>query len=217
MKLNTGQTKNKHYSDVLQFFWRDLYGEGGRTVYSLERFGDVKPEWTNAEHIFPMSWVVKSLSCSDRRNCRRHSLRFRYIEGDLHNIYPARQDLNLARGDYGFGEVDVKAGQSKVDQEEERIWIEYDFSIDYERRLVEPPHASKGEVARAMFYIVDAYDLKLFKKQAKLLLSWHKMDQPSKEEARRNDVIEGVQGTRNYFIDKPESLTKVLNRVQFDR
>ena len=208
MKYNTGQQKVSNYNYTLQLFWRDLYGHGGLTIYSQQRFGHVKPSWTNAEHIFPMAWVVNSLKCKDRKYCRRHSKRFKLIESDLHNIYPARKDLNMARGSYTFGEIDS--------EEEERVWLDYDFEVDHKRKLVEPPHVSKGEVARAIFYIVDAYDLNLFRKQAELLRDWNKIDPPSKEELRRNQVIEKIQQSRNYFIDHPEAIDDVWQTILFD-
>ena len=200
MKLNTGQKKVSNYNDTLQLFWRDLYGHGGKTVYSEQRFGQVKPKWMNAEHIFPMAWVVNSLKCKDRKSCRRHSPLFKFIESDLHNIYPARRDLNMARGRYGFGEIS---------DDIERRWLKFDFKIDDKRKLVEPPHVNKGEVARAMFYIVDAYGLKLFEKQASLLRQWNEQDPPSEEERRRNNKIEELQETRNYFIDNFEVIDDI--------
>ncbi len=200
MKLNTGQDKVSNYNYTLQLFWRELYGHGGKTVYSEQRFGHVKPKWMNAEHVFPMAWVVNSLQCKDRKSCRRHSKRFKFIESDLHNIYPARRDLNMARGSYGFGEVD---------DEIERRWLKFDFKIDKARKLVEPPHVNKGEVSRAMFYLVDAYGLKFFKKQASLLRQWNEQDPPSEEEYRRNNMIEKLQETRNYFIDHFEVIDDV--------
>jgi len=208
MKLNTGQTKVSNYNYTLQLFWRDLYGRGGVTLYSQQRFGHVKPEWTNAEHVFPMAWVVNTLKCKDRKSCRRNSKRFKYIESDLHNIYPARRDLNMARGSYGFGEVDG--------DDDERRWLKFEFEIDYDRKLVEPPHVNKGEIARSMFYLVDAYGLKLFKKQAKLLRQWNEQDPPSEEERRRNNMIEQLQETRNYFIDHPEKIDEIWKTSLID-
>ena len=206
MKYNIGQKKVSNYHYTLQLFWQKLYGKGGVTVYSQERFGHVKPKWTNAEHIFPMKWVVSSFNCKNRKDCRRHSKRFKWIESDLHNIYPARQSLNTARGSYSFGEL----------EREEKVWLDYDFKIDHRRKLVEPPHVSRGEIARSMFYIVDAYDLRLFAKQAKLLCEWNQIDPPSKEEMRRNSMIEKLQLTRNYFIDHPEAINNIWEHVLFE-
>lgn len=206
MKYNTGQQKISNYHYTLQLFWQDLYGDGGVTVYSQQRFGHVKPGWTNAEHIFPMAWVVNSFKCQDRKDCRRHSKRFKLIEADLHNIYPAHKDLNMARGSYSFGEVEG----------EERLWLDYDFEIDPKRKLVEPPHVNKGEIARAIYYIVDAYHLNLFRKQAELLRGWNKIDPPSEEEMRRNNIIEKLQQSRNYFIDHPDAVDDIWEDVLFE-
>ncbi|MCK5902148.1 MAG: endonuclease [Cocleimonas sp.] len=203
MTFNSGQIKTSKYHDALSLFWGDLYGEGGVTLYSQQRFGRIKPEWINAEHVFPMAWVVKSLNCLDRQCCREKSKRFRLMESDLHNIYPARKDLNAARGSYSFGEVEG----------EERNWLSFDFEIDYQRNLVEPPHVHRGEIARSIFYMVDAYGLKLFRKQMLLLRNWNELDPPSEEEQRRNHRIEQLQGGRNYFIDHPSAIDTLKVRL----
>jgi len=201
--MNPGQTKITDYKKALRLFWGDVYQDGGKTIYSQQHFGPSKPEWINVEHIFPMAWVVKDLvkkkKCIDRKDCRRKSRRFNLIECDLHNLYPSRRDLNMIRSSYRFGNI----------KGELRLFGSHDFEIDYGRRLIEPAPASQGEIARSMFYIADAYGLKLFTKQAKTLAYWNRIDQPSNEEKRRNDLIEKLQGTRNYFIDHPDAVGKV--------
>lgn len=203
--MHTGQTQIKNYSKALRLFWGQVYREGGQTIYSLQEFGPNKPEWINVEHVFPMAWVVKGLvkqkKCRDRRDCRRKSKRFNLIESDLHNLYPSRRDLNMLRGSYRFGNI----------KGELRLFGGYDFEINPQARLIEPTPASQGEVARSMFYMANAYDLKIFSKQAKTLAYWNKADQPSNEEKRRNDLIEELQGTRNHFIDQPNAIEILLN------
>ena len=201
--IHQGQKQIKNYQKALRLFWGQVYRNGGKTIYSQQQFGPNKPEWINVEHVFPMAWVVKALirqkKCLDRRDCRKKSPRFNQIESDLHNLYPSRRDLNMIRGSYRFGAI----------KGELRLFGGYDFEIDSHRRLIEPTPASQGEVARSMFYMADAYNLKLFAKQAKTLAYWNKIDQPSNEEKRRNDLIEGLQGTRNLFIDYPEKIVQV--------
>ncbi len=201
--IHQGQTRIRNYQKALRLFWGQVYRNGGKTLYSQQQFGPNKPEWINVEHVFPMAWVVKALvrqkKCIDRRDCRKKSPRFNLIESDLHNLYPSRRDLNMIRGSYRFGVI----------KGELRLFGGYDFEIDSHQRLIEPAPASQGEIARSMFYMADAYDLKLFAKQAKTLAYWNKIDQPSKEEKRRNDLIEELQGTRNLFIDYPEKIVKV--------
>ena len=61
-----------------------------------------------------------------------------------------------------------------------------------------------------MFHMSQAYQLKIFSKQAQTLAYWNKIDQPSKEEKRRNDIIESIQGTRNDFIDNPSEIENII-------
>jgi deoxyribonuclease-1 len=194
--MNTPQTHLGSYQQAIRLFWRELYATGGKTLYSLQQFGPSKPDWINIEHIFPMAWVVNELDCVDRRDCRHTSTKFNYIESDLHNLYPSRRDLNMLRGSHRFGVV----------KGEIRAFGSYNFKVDKKRRIIEPAPASQGEVARAMFHMSMTYKLKIFTRQAKTLAYWNKLDQPSKEEKRRNDLIEELQGTRNYFIDHPEEI-----------
>lgn len=201
--MNNAQTQISSYQKSLRLFWRELYATGGKTLYSQQVFGPNKPDWINIEHIFPMAWVVNALKCKDRRDCRHNQRRFNYIESDLHNLYPSRRDLNMLRGSHRFGKV----------KGELRLFGSYDFELDKKRRIIEPAPASQGEIARAMFHMSNTYDLKIFTKQAKTLAYWNKVDQPSKEEKRRNDLIETLQGTRNQFIDDPKKIDKLVKKL----
>lgn len=190
------QKRLDSYFDVIKLFWERLYSNGGKTIYSLQTFDSDKPEWINIEHIFPMAWVVNKFNCEDRRDCRRRIKDFNYIESDMHNLYPSRKDLNTLRANHRFGSI----------KGELQAFGSYNLKVDDNKRIVEPAPASQGEVARAMFHMSQTYGLKIFEKQAKTLIYWNRIDQPSKEEMRRNDVIEEIQGTRNYFIDNPGAI-----------
>lgn len=185
------QTYIGSYQHAIRLFWRELYATGGKTLYSQQHFGPTKPDWINVEHVFPMAWVVNELECKDRKHCRKKSTKFNFIESDLHNLFPSRRDINMLRASHRFGTI----------KGEIRAFGSYDFKIDNKRRIIEPAPPSQGEIARAMFHMAMCYNLKIFKKQADTLKYWNKLDQPSKEEQRRNDLIEGLQGTRNHFID----------------
>jgi len=198
--MSKPQTQIASYQKALRYFWRELYSTGGKTLYSEQQFGPTKPEWINIEHVFPMGWVVKALKCRDRKDCRYNSKAFNFIESDLHNLFPSRRDLNMLRASNRFGVI----------KGEIRAIGSYDFEIDKKRRIIEPAAASQGEIARAMFHMSQAYQLKIFSKQAQTLAYWNKLDQPSKEEKRRNDIIEEIQGTRNHFIDYPNEIENIV-------
>jgi len=200
--MSKPQTELASYQKAIRYFWRELYATGGKTLYSQQHFGPSKPEWINIEHVFPMGWVVKALKCRDRRDCRYNSDAFNFIESDLHNLFPSRRDLNMLRASKRFGVI----------KGEVRVIGSYDFKVDNKHRIIEPAPASQGEIARAMFHMSQAYQLKIFSKQAQTLAYWNKVDQPSKEEKRRNDIIETIQGTRNYFIDYPQEIESIIKR-----
>jgi deoxyribonuclease-1 len=188
------QRRIPDYDAARSLFWRSLYNQGGETLYCGEKFGDDR-RGLNIEHVFPMSWVTRELRCGKRNQCRRRSERFNRIEADLHNLFPSRREINDARSSYRFAEIPGEV----------RRFGSCDFEIDERQRTIEPRPASRGEIARAMFYMRDTYDLPIFRRQTELLLRWHRNDPPSDEERRRNDLIEKIQGTRNIYIDVPET------------
>lgn len=200
--MSRPQNELASYQKAIRYFWRELYTTGGKTLYSQQRFGPTKPDWINIEHVFPMGWVVKTLDCKDRKDCRYTSDKFNFIESDMHNLYPSRRDLNMLRASKRFGVI----------KGEIRAIGSYDFKVDHKNRIIEPTPASQGEIARSMFHMSQAYNLKIFTKQARTLAYWNKIDQPSKEEKRRNDIIESIQGTRNYFIDFPKEIENIINK-----
>jgi len=188
----------ENYYEARQVFWDSVYPWGGNTLYCNKKFlnGD---RGVNVEHVFPMSWVTRSLGCGKRKQCRATSDRFNEIEADLHNLYPSLTHVNKLRSSHAYAQLPGSRSQVK----------NCHFEIDESRRLVEPNHRVKGEIARAMFYMAKHYQndgLKLFRRQGDLLLEWHQNDPVTEQEAKRNRIIESLQGNANPFIDKPDSV-----------
>ena len=187
----------ENYQAAKAVFWEQIYPKG-HTLYCNKKFTSFWREGINVEHVFPMAWVKNALQCGTRGECRDTSRLFNRIEGDLHNLYPAISDLNYARQSYRFG---------LIDGERREYGKQCDFEVNKRKRVAEPRAAVRGDVARALLYMEHRYQqegLKLFNKQAALMLKWHHNDPPSVEEKRRNDVIEKLQGNRNPFIDNPD-------------
>ncbi len=187
------------YFNILPLFWSKVYANGGETLYCGRKFGPDKGRAINIEHVFPMSWTLKRFGCRNREQCRKTSSEFNRIEADMHNLYPARQEINQARSSYAFS---IISG-------ERRSFGRCDFEIDQHRRRIEPRPDVRGNIARAMFYMHHKYGLTIFKQQAKLLQKWHREDPPDDEERRRNMVIWKIQGTKNIFIDQPGLVYKL--------
>jgi deoxyribonuclease-1 len=189
----------RDYEEARSIFWRDLYAEGGETLYCGVGFGSGYNDGLNVEHVFPMSWVTGALGCGTRKQCRNRSELFNRIEADLHNLYPSRQDVNAERSSYRFAEL---AG-------EDSRFRDCDFEVDYDNRRVEPRATSRGDIARSMFYMENRYrdaGLEIFNAQARMLREWHRNDPPGAKERERNDRIESLQGNRNPYIDSPDLL-----------
>lgn len=184
----------KDYQAAKDVFWSKVYPEGS-TIYCNKKFTHSWREGINVEHVFPMAWVKKTLNCGTRDQCRRTNKLFNKIEADMHNLYPSIEQLNYDRQSYRFG---------NVPGEKRQYGAACDFEVDKKRRVAEPRKLVRGELARAMLYMEYRYHdvgLKLFNKQASLMLKWHYEDLPSQEEKHRNIVIERYQGNRNPFID----------------
>lgn len=179
------------YLDTVPLFWRTLYPDGGEGLYCGGQFKRFDRRY-NIEHVFPMAWVTKSLHCGDRRRCRSSSKQFNRIESDMHNMYPARKDLNKRRGAMGYG---IVKGER---------WIEpgCDLEIDTRVRRVEPRPAVRGDIARAMLYMADRYKLRLYRRQRELMLQWDRADPPDAREKQHNRRVKAVQGQGNPWIEK---------------
>lgn len=179
-----------HYNDMLAALWGEVYRDGGSTIYCQKSFRNRGNE-LNAEHIMPVSWMLQKVACDSRQSC--DDARFQAMQTDLHNLYPSEKTLNTARGNRPFGEVEGEA----------REFGECDFEIDKENNRLEPPSASRGNIARAMIYMEQVYGIKIFKRQRQMLIDWHFADPPDAAEKQRNDRIEAIQGNRNPLIDNP--------------
>ena len=179
------------YLDTIPEFWRHLYPDGGEGLYCGTAFA-ARDRSYNIEHVYPMGWVARALRCGDRQRCRRESARFNEIESDMHNMFPARRDLNRERGSYPYREL---RGEKHVERG-------CDLEIDHRARAVEPRPAVRGDIARAMLYMADRYDLEIYERQRRMLLDWHRDDPVDAGERRRNRLVRRLQGNANPWIER---------------
>ena len=142
----------------------------------------------NCEHVWPRSWMS-----------RRGSALFRQQEADMHNLYPSRSKTNQTRSSFPFGMLakDTSEDQSKLGKNQAREKV---FQVRKQRR---------GDIARTMFYFATRWSLSLHKQDIAILTQWHQEDPVDQREQERNDLIEKIQGNRNWFIDCPQAITKI--------
>lgn len=131
--------------------------------------------------------------------------------GDMHHLYPTRQDVNADRGNLPFGEINDN-------QTEEWYYLSNSQSniptqnIDlYSERTsthFEVPEAHKGNVARSMFYFytmykdqADAANSNYFETQRTTLCAWHYGDRVDQKEWDRTfQIAEYQDGKPNPYV-----------------
>lgn len=141
-------------------------------------------------------------------------------EVDIHNLYAADSEVNRLRGNLYFDESDTSN-------------TGYTFpaafnatNCSYDSNSWEPPPRSKGNVARAVFYMAvrydgndpDTQDLQISDLPSttnsmgmlSTLLLWHAIDPPDDWEKTRNELIYSkYQHNRNPFVDRPEWVEEI--------
>ena len=133
---------------------------------------------------------------------------------DVHNLYAEDKGVNSLRGNLIFDESDP----ADTGYRSPATNAAPETSCD--SNSWEPPPASKGNVARAVFYMAVRYDgsetgrtpLELVDAPdtnqmgvLTTLLAWHAADPPDLMESNRNEIIYTTyQHNRNPFIDHPE-------------
>ncbi len=157
-------------------------------------------EWV---HLMPPAAFAGSLKCwtkpacqnqgeDDRAACCRvHSPRFKHMEADMHNLFPAikLEDPNPQPTVGGMAE--------------------YRFCRSTPPDI--PREGVRGDVARAYLYMSYQYKIALPDLLEDTLRKWHLADPPDSWEEKRNSMIELDQGNRNPFIDHPELVERVAD------
>ena len=157
-------------------------------VYSRQSVSstwDAGSTW-NREHVFPQSLLGVSTD-----NSSRHK------GADYHNLKPESPSVNTSRGNKYFAETTTTTSYA-------------------------PPSVVRGDVARILFYMVTMWpELSLVDvtggnapatfqmAQLSFLVKWHLQDPVDAFEDHRNEVIYGLQGNRNPFIDHEELVCRI--------
>lgn len=190
------------YDDIATVtFWKKLYPGGGWSLYCGYKFNGLRKTSSgrtiDIEHIFSTTHMANHAGCNSRMQCREdNNIDFMRMEADLHNMYPVWQTIITHRYDSIYGLV------------EGEDWRFDDCDIEWKTGVVEPRNIARGNIARAMLYMHASYTIPVDKSLLAMYRIWNKMDPPSKQEQARNNVIEGLQGRRNPFVDHPASVER---------
>lgn len=152
------------------------------------RFGRSFKAWTEGDPI-----CMRGDKAFKGRKCAEEAEpRFRKMEADMYNLFPAIGAVNAGRGEKTYAELDDVA--PAFGSCEAKI----------KGRFFEPPDRAKGQVARAALYMNQKYEnLNLGQRELELMQSWNRRFPVVKEECIRAKRIERIQKNENPFIKGP--------------
>ena len=209
------------YSSARESMYRDIYNvnDSVNTLYSGHKLYlppeeelpiqflamNASSDGINAEHIYPRSKGAKE--------------EYGNAFSDLHNLAPARWEVNEARSNFAFSEIDDHITDCwfyKSDKIRDRDLLPEDMVHSYAEvegvgqsfGYFEPKEDAKGDVARAIFYFYTMYrsealreDPNFFHTMREDLCSWHNEDPVDEIEMERNLKKAAIQdGKSNPFI-----------------
>ena len=170
----------------------DCENNNGKVLLIYTSYSATMNQWNgwNREHVWP-----KSLGGDTTKGGG----------ADLHHIRPSDAVVNSTRGNKKYG--NVSGGSNVYGSNPASGELGGCSSGAY----FEPLDNVKGDVARIVLYVYVRWGsawgadnvTKVFQ-SVDVLLEWCALDPVDTWEMGRNEVIEGIQGNRNVFIDYPE-------------
>lgn len=139
----------------------------------------------NAEHTWPQSKGATGIAKSD-----------------LHHLFPTQSQLNSARSNYPFCNVE----HVKWEKEGSKLGKNKKGTVCFE-----PPSEHKGNVARAMFYFAIRYSYNIDQDEEDVLRQWHRESPVDSIEVERHEDIVKHQNNQNLFVTHPELVDLVTN------
>jgi len=157
----------------------------------------------NTEHTIPQSWFESQEP----------------MRSDIHHLFPTHGEVNQARGNLGFDEVQdsqadewfVGSAGNFIDQSGQPSSDVDDYSEVHYNVAFEPREEQKGNTARAVFYFFTMYPQFIDSYLSQIgslewLYLWHQLDPPDAIEVERNEQIQEIQGNYNPYIYEPDLL-----------
>ncbi len=182
---------------VNDVFWDELYGKGGSSFFCNQPF-EGKTRRIIAGHVYNTQHMIDHFDCGTKSRCRRSNTQYKYAASDLHNLYPVTPRVELNRRNSRYAELPNNKDQFP------NLNCSYKSSF----QTVEPADEIKGNIARIIFYMHDAYDLPILD-GVQMLMEWNEIDPVDQAERDRNILVEKIQGNRNRFIDNPHAVKDI--------
>jgi endonuclease I len=158
----------------------------------------------NTEHSYCQSWF-EGMSEATTMRC------------DLHHLFPTNMNTNSSRGNLPLDVVSNHSTATTFPVFND--YHSYRGSNAAGRTVFEPADQHKGDVARALLYMMVRYNAGLTFDSVNMfstLIAWNYADTISTWERNRNNSIYTYQHNRNPFIDHPEYIDLIWNTANED-
>jgi deoxyribonuclease-1 len=155
-------------------------------VVPAENFGRAFTEWRDGH-----SQCVdrKGRSFKGRKCAEKVNNEYRYMQADMHNLFPAIGAVNAKRSNYNFALL--PSAQSDFGACDMRI----------EGRKAQPPVMARGRIARSYFYMEQSYPkYSMSKPQRQLMSAWDKQYPVNVLECQRAKKIAAIQLNDNEIV-----------------
>ncbi len=222
IETNYAVTNSQSYSAARDAMFENIDGPSGMITCVYTGFtisftdrqdaqGSQSANDFNTEHIWPQSFFNQDSP----------------MRSDIHHLYPTRVDVNGARSNFPFAEINDNQTTTWYRDGSNQSSIPVSNIDEYSELLsgtsFEPREDHKGNVARAIFYFWTVYqnntsittdntdNAAFFNGMKDVLLTWHELDPVDQTEVDRSIAIESVQGNRNPFIHD----TTLVRRAYF--
>lgn len=154
-----------------------------------ENFGRAFVEWRegDAQCVDSKGKAFRGRKCAEKVN-----MRYRYMQSDMYNLYPAIGAVNAVRSNFAYSELPGAAP----------AFGSCPAKVDGKR--FEPPAMAKGPAARSALYMAWAYpEYRLSRQQEQLFNAWNNSYPVDQWECTRARRIENLQGNENPFVKEP--------------
>lgn len=175
------------YFQARHALWNSIDGDGRRAIGTytgdeIKYFKQPLPNTGAVEHAWPLTRLPRE------------------ARSDLHHMFAATGEARAARLNLHYGPVKVA------------VWARGGSRSGPGHKLkpvFEVRPDTRGDIARAVFYVATMYQLNLPADEERTLRQWHREDPPDKAEKMRNDRISSLQKSRNPFIDYPNLVERI--------
>jgi deoxyribonuclease-1 len=197
-KYNYKDKKNMIDRESCGYIPRNIRTKKGKVNQRARRI-----EW---EHLIPAENFGRQFECwrngnakcvtskgkkyKGRRCCTKVNKKYRLMQADMHNLFPAVGELNADRKNYRFDFSLPEQGQ----------YGECKFNVLFKDKRVKVKEDLRGIIARDYLYFNKKYGMRLSNQEMQKYSAWNKQYPADEWEIERNKMIGKVQGNKNEFI-----------------